>query len=413
LALGAACLIQTGCQSGPFSPCGFVGRTTSRVFRPFHRNGNGCCGSEVVADGCATSGVPVEGVVATPAVVPGAVVSPQVGTPSGVSSPDSPSTLDALPAEPRPESRTGPAPGSTRRLTPGTGSRSPSNYDPFRPDSRTTHSRGDNLAHTLISTPVPAARPAQEPGRAIARADSDSALDHLPPLDLPGEVTDKTVTPPVAPAAERKPQAPAPAGDPSAGRSPREADLTLTGSPAPSSDPTSTAGPVPGIGRFVAVDLKLAGGSAPSTAGLDWLKEKGYKTLVDLRPSGEVEPAFIAEATRRGLRYIALPVAGTSIERDQVARFDFELGPGDARPLYFFDSKGARAGALWYIRRITVDQVTSQVARREAQDLGCTGDDWLAATAYLDRLAKPRSQPAEPAGPPAPASAEKHARAGL
>lgn len=401
LTIASACLLQTGCQSGPFSPCGSVRQTTSRFFSRFHRDKNACCGSEVVADGCAT-GVPVEGMVtASPTVTSGPIISttPQGGTSSSVAPGDSPTSLDPI----APEARPGPAPGSIRRSPgTGTGSRNPTGYDSQRPDYKSTQSHSNNLAHTLVSTPAPATRSAQVSA-------GDAALDNLPPLDLPGEVTEKTATPPVAPAAERKPQNPATAGDPLGGRSPRESDLGQAGG-----DPTSTAGPAPGIDRFAAVDLRLAGGSAPSPAGLDWLAEKGYKTLVDLRPSSEVNAAFIAEAARRGLRYIALPIGPTNIDRDHVSRFNFELASSDARPLYFFDATGTRAGALWYVRRITVDQVSSQVARREAVDLGCAGgDEWLAATAYLDRLDSPRPQAVTPAASPGPAAAGHQARTGL
>jgi protein tyrosine phosphatase (PTP) superfamily phosphohydrolase (DUF442 family) len=269
----------------------------------------------------------------------------------------------------------------------------------------------------LISTPVPAARSAHDSSKTVAQSgkaetEGDSALDHLPPLDLPGEVTEKNTTPPVAPAVERKPQTATPANDPLGGRSPRESGLTLTGSSQPAPDPASTAGPAPGIARFVAVDLRLAGGSAPTTAGLDWLADKGYKTLVDLRDAAETDASFISEATRRGLRYIALPVGLKSIDRDHVARFNFELASGDARPLYFFDSTGTRAGSLWYIRRITVDRVTSQVARREAEDLGLSSNDyWLAATSYLDQLERPRPQVTETAKPTGPGATAKPASA--
>ncbi|MGZ3386640.1 MAG: fused DSP-PTPase phosphatase/NAD kinase-like protein, partial [Isosphaeraceae bacterium] len=154
------------------------------------------------------------------------------------------------------------------------------------------------------------------------KGNSESVLDHLPPLDLPSDVTEKTTTPPV----QRKPQspapAPAPASDHLSGRSSREPDLTLTGTARPAPEPASSAGGAPGISRFVAVDLKLAAGSLPSAAGLDWLTEKGYKTLVDLRESSETDLPFIGEATKRGLRYIVLPVNLKSIDRAHVARFN-------------------------------------------------------------------------------------------
>ena len=48
--VGSAVVLQSGCQSGScsncrlFSPCGIIGRTTSRIF---NRDG-GCCGSSTV-----------------------------------------------------------------------------------------------------------------------------------------------------------------------------------------------------------------------------------------------------------------------------------------------------------------------------------------------------------------------------
>src|SRR5271157_4863545 len=80
----ASSLAQTGCQSGPFSPCGFVGRTTAFITRPFRRGCDSCGGSEVVADGgCVSSGVPV-GATVGPIIVPGATVAPGGVTPSNV-----------------------------------------------------------------------------------------------------------------------------------------------------------------------------------------------------------------------------------------------------------------------------------------------------------------------------------------
>ena len=272
----------------------------------------------------------------------------------------------------------------------------------LRTGDRLQRGRTANLASTLIATPVPSDRPAQgssrtAPRNAALQADSqgESVLDHLPPLDLPNDVTEKSATPPVAPSTRRKPETstpgPAPASDHLTGRSPRESELNLAAASQPEPEPASPAGGAPGIAQFAAVDLKLAGGSVPSQAGLDWLAEKGYRTLVDLRESSEASPSFIAEATSRGLRYIALPVSLKTLGKTQLDRYNFELAAGDARPLYFFDSKGARAGALWYIRRITTERISSQIAHREAEDLGLTAqDDWLSTTACLERLETPR-----------------------
>ncbi len=166
----------------------------------------------------------------------------------------------------------------------------------------------------------------------------------------------------------------------------------------------------PGIARFVAVDLKLAGGSTPSAAGLDWLVEKGYRTVLDLRESSEVSSAFIAEATNRGLRYVALPIGLKSLDRNHIDRFGDELAAAAARPLFFFDRDGTRAGAMWYIRRIVHDRVSEGIAQREAEDLGLTDASyWTAAKRYSaaavsipSRAAASASAPFSPQGPAAP-----------
>jgi len=227
------------------------------------------------------------------------------------------------------------------------------------------------------------------PGARDSRASDDQdPLDHLPPLDLPGEVTRSSSAPPVAPPAgpaskpsddtkkrpEVKRETPAPAAN--------ELDLTSATIPAPEPSPSASVGP--GITRFVAVDLKLAGGSVPTGAGLNWLVEKGYRTVLDLRESSEVPSSFIAEVTNHGLRYVALPIGLKSIDRDHLTRFNFEIAAGEARPLFFFDSDGTRAGALWYIRRITNDRVNRQMARREAEELGLSDPGyWSAVTNFV------------------------------
>ena len=88
------------------------------------------------------------------------------------------------------------------------------------------------------------------------------------------------------------------------------------------------------------------------------------------------------------MRYVALPIGLKSIDRDHVTRFNYELSAGEARPLYFFDHNGTRAGALWYIRRIANDHVDDPIARREAEELGLKDQSyWSAATRYVTGLA--------------------------
>ena len=177
----------------------------------------------------------------------------------------------------------------------------------------------------------------------------------------------------------------------------------------------------PGLLRFLVVEPKLAGGSLPTTVGLDWLVEKGYKTILDLREINEVDRAFLSEVDQRGMRYVALPIGLKTLDFEHMARFNFELSLADARPLYFCDTDGNRAGAVWYIRRMTVDKMDPQAVTREAEELGLNDKAcWRAVTTLLESMkpkaprpgAAPAPQPVAPPqpNPPVPATPKPEAK---
>ncbi len=401
--LACIALLQSGCQSGPFSqcgngcglfgPCGFLSRTSARVFN--RSNKADCCGSGVVTEGAVVDAVPAA--VVTPGVVnsfPPPTSGRVITTPGST---DSSTDLSPTnPIDPTAKSRVVTPPGNGASRS-GSGPQGAS-YQTRGQDSgsRIARRRTEKTFTTTVTTPEPTARSAQVPGGVGSpgqNAGEPDPLDNIPPLDLPGDVPKSSATPPAPPAAE-------PGGKSAAIKpnskyeTPAEeaSELELTSITLPAPEPATSASLGPGLARFVAVDLKLAGGSLPSPAGLDWLVEKGYRTLLDLRESSEVSPSFIAEVTKRGLRYIALPIGPASIDREHVARFEFEVAAGVARPLYFFDSDGTRSGALWYVRRIATDRVDQQVARREAEELGLSDQKyWSAVTEYVSTLPKERT----------------------
>jgi protein tyrosine phosphatase (PTP) superfamily phosphohydrolase (DUF442 family) len=407
--LACIALLQSGCQSGPlahcgdgsklFGPCGFFSRVSDRMFT--RTNQAGCCQPGVVGETTIVDGVP--GAVVTPGVVSPSYSSgtQRVIVPPG--STDSSTELSpANPVDPTARSKVvSPPPGNGASRS-GTGPQGASYQTRQDSGARLARRRTESNIKTTVTTSEPTAGSAQEPAR--TGSDGQSAaepdpLDNIPPLDLPGDAPrSSSSTPPGPPAAAQpaeKPSAKSAATKPdpkseTPAAPASELDLTSINLPAP--EPATSASVGPGLTRFVAVDLKLAGGSLPSTAGLDWLVEKGYRTLLDLRESSEVPPAFITEATKRGLRYVALPIGPASIDREHVARFAFEVGAGEARPLYFFDSDGTRSGALWYIRRIATDRVDQQVARREAEELGLSNQEyWSAVTKYVATLPPART----------------------
>ena len=106
---------------------------------------------------------------------------------------------------------------------------------------------------------------------------------------------------------------------------------------------------------------------------------------------------------------MALPISLKTVDSKHLDLFSAELSLSEARPLYFCDTDGDRAGVLWYLRRITVDKVDPQDASREAQEMGLRDKEfWLAASKYLESLKPADSE----AGPPAPRRGARRGRAG-
>ncbi len=399
---------QTGCMScggGCYapSPClAKIGRVSERVFIQPWRNifaGKGpCCGSDL--------GVPSAPVLqyGTPAVV----TPPPISVPSGAGSttvvPNETVTpsLEPIPSGERaPSASPGPAPtGSGVDSTPSQGSTSTNsraNYEAYRSLYRDGSSRVSNSNKTpAAKRPESTPRSAQGSSSPVASKADSSPLDNLPPLNLNLEIPEIETTPPASPVTPRE-------AGPSAKAGPAASAESLTDQAArPVYGDVSVA---PGIRHFAGLEAKLAGGSLPTTTGLDWLVEKGYKTIVDLTEDTDRSPAFIGEVAKRGIRYIPLPITAKTIDADHVARFHFEISVADARPLYFCDISGTRAGVMWYIHKVTREQVGELFARREAEEIGPSDPKfWLAADAYIASV-KPAPAPAPAITPKAPTPA--------
>ncbi len=404
--IAAIAILETGCQSGAgcgsCRSCGWFQRTRSRIFnRPSRAYESPVIGdSAVEISGPATvvspstTGGPLSAPVGGGSI-PSTVVPPAGGSP--------PIDLEPAPtARPGTSSTSGSGAGRTSYL-----GRPSTTRTAVRIDSGLTPDR----ASLHRSKPGPSSDGPPSP----AEADEDNPLDHLPPLDLPGEVTKSADNPPATRPEGKSSVSTVEGGEARSAVDRPENGVRLLATEAVS-DPEPAPAPAPGgrngMARFTSVAPKLAGGSVPTSEGLAWLAEKGYRTVLDLRPSTEVSATFLAEVASRGLRYLAMPVDLDRIDADRLGRFQFELAAPEARPLYFFDTDGSRAGALWYIRRVSVDHVDPQIARREAEEIGLrTPAAWNAVTALLDSIQTEQAHPARtaadvpPTTPPASAVA--------
>jgi protein tyrosine phosphatase (PTP) superfamily phosphohydrolase (DUF442 family) len=151
----------------------------------------------------------------------------------------------------------------------------------------------------------------------------------------------------------------------------------------------------PGIRHYASVAPSLAGGSLPSLEGLDWLKEKGYRTLIDLRKPSEVEPNFADAVNDRNMVYISLPIVANRLDASRLARFDDLIAQADHLPVYFCDSDGTRSGLVWYIHLRVVRQEDSQSASGKAEEIGLTSAEVKLGEAFLATY-KPRAKVTTP-----------------
>jgi protein tyrosine phosphatase (PTP) superfamily phosphohydrolase (DUF442 family) len=399
--VAALALSQTGCQSGMCGPCGSIRNgfrnLSERAFRPFRNLGGGsggCCGGSTLG----SEAPPLQYGPPATVVTPGAVGAPAGTTISPGGATDSlPSALEPIPfatpdKPPAGAIETTPREGSSKSQTGKT------NYEAYRPRSGNAN-RARALARTFNTGPVPTSRSAQGARRSNSTDAESNPLDNLPPLELPKDVANasKGATPARGVEWEKdKDRVPSAA--------PGDAFDNAPAVPSAAADVTA----VPGIRRFAGVESKLAGGSLPSNDGLDWLVEKGYRTVLDLRESVEPNPSFLNEADKRGLRYVALPITLKTVDANHVSRFRSELSLADARPLYFCDTDGTRAGVMWYIHRITVDKVDERTARRDAEEIGLTDEHFVKASQIYIASSKHNTVPGatSPAATPnAPAPA--------
>jgi protein tyrosine phosphatase (PTP) superfamily phosphohydrolase (DUF442 family) len=152
-----------------------------------------------------------------------------------------------------------------------------------------------------------------------------------------------------------------------------------TRAPQVTQEPPLAAGAT-GVPGFVRVNATAASGRRPALDGFDTLKKQGFRSVVYLHPPGADVAAVRDVAEKKGLTFTAIEPTPETLT-DAAAAFDRVLMDRSAQPVYVFDDDGLRAGALWYVRFRTADQLSPDVARIRARGLGLT-DDTDEARAY-------------------------------
>jgi hypothetical protein len=170
---------------------------------------------------------------------------------------------------------------------------------------------------------------------------------------------------------------------------------TAPGKPPPNVDETRTPSPID-IPGYALARKNVATGLKPFTAGMDWLKANGFRTVLYLRPPGDDDSAHRALFEKRGLRFISLEASPARMEKELYDEFNRLVTDPKLQPLYVYDRDGSVAGGLWYLHFRAYLKQSDEVARKEAARLGLKLEDedavehrtmWLAVQSLLKKLA--------------------------
>ncbi len=397
IVLGLIGVLQSGCKSDGCSTCGgFFSRTANKVGDDFQALGAKVFNHGSKTQGCSTCGGGDGGYVeqGIPIVAPGGMVVPGPVPVMPSVAPSSP--IEGPQLEAIPSSSTQPAPpGGTGTGGSGSATKSssfsrniPGNirsaYEVSSPRASTP--RGRVKAGEIARANLPGAEQVSLP--VMIGPGSSDLLDLVPPVDSPTDA--KPSTSPGGESkldAETSKQSARP--DPPASHGEMLANLPT---------PLVIASKVtPGILRWAPLAPSIGGGSAPSADGLAWLKEKGYKTFIDLRPRKEIDPSFSDAVNDANMVYISLPIEKSKISSVRLARFDDLVTQAANRPIYFCDRDGSVAGLVWYLHLRTKLGESDDSAAQKVEDLGFDPELKGIADRFLDeKPAEPRTADRRP-----------------
>lgn len=151
---------------------------------------------------------------------------------------------------------------------------------------------------------------------------------------------------------------------------------------------------IEGIRNFTVVDATVACAGATETRVFRGLKERGYKSIVNLREAtetGAAIPESRAMASDAGLKFIHLPFNATNPDESVVDEFIKAVSDPANQPVFINCGSANRVSALWLTKRMLVDKWDEARALEEAKFIGLSNEALQKfALAYV---AKRRSLP--------------------
>ena len=123
-------------------------------------------------------------------------------------------------------------------------------------------------------------------------------------------------------------------------------------------------------------EFYLAG--QPTEEDIALLKERGFKTVLNFRRSGEIAWDEKSVVEQQGMEYVHLPFQGvpelTSVIFDQALEV---LRDDRRRPILIHCGSSNRVGAIWYAYRVLDDKLSHEDAAAEARTAGLRTEGYL------------------------------------
>lgn len=129
-----------------------------------------------------------------------------------------------------------------------------------------------------------------------------------------------------------------------------------------------------GISGFATVKEGVSTGLRPEIEGLDWLRAKGYKTVVYLRTPTDDDTTDRRQAEKRDLKFVSWEVTPEGINKAFVDDFNQLIGDTASRPVFVYSREGNFSASIWYLHLRTAEFLTHDEAKLRASQLGLTNE---------------------------------------
>jgi uncharacterized protein (TIGR01244 family) len=135
----------------------------------------------------------------------------------------------------------------------------------------------------------------------------------------------------------------------------------------------------PSLPNYVELSSRIGTGGQPTDAGMKQLAEKGYKSIINLRTSGEGVDLAAEErqAMQLGLRYYMVPFNAKEPSEEQALAFCALMSALKENKVFVHCGSGVRVASLMMIYLVLEEGMPPDKAEQEARKVGLRSPDLL------------------------------------